>query len=337
MAEPMNLRKRGKYYSLWFTRAEVPPAGKLVSLKKIVGHLVSDKDEAQAVLKIIKREWHKSKIVELAKGKQISISKLADAYTSDADRAELSPDTHRMDALALKTLQDIVGDKVVRALSERDFKKFKSVLVAKGLSRHSINSYRRHILAALNYAKANGYLTKLPVFKRVKTGIHMPRVLTRAEINSILDYSGKNDRQMGRIIQFALWTGCRRQEILRLSWPDISGKMCRITGKGDKQRRIYLLDGAIEAIGERQDLGPVFKQWHKDTVSHRFKAVCRTVGIEDVHFHNLRHSAATYMIESGVNPKAVQRALGHADARTTEKYIKIHDEFMIAEVKKLRL
>ena len=75
-----------------------------------------------------------------------------------------------------------------------------------------------------------------------------------------------------------------------------------------------LLPDALEAIGEPKDLGPVFHQFHKDTVSHRFKRIARECGIEDVHFHNLRHSAATQMIESGVIGDVVQRILS---TRTT--------------------
>ena len=335
MAIPMNLRKLGKYYYFWFSRSERPPNGQLTSLKKVVGYSVTEEKEAKDIFKVVKREWHKGKIIELDKGKRISISELSDKFTEDPDREELSPDTHRMDKLALKTLKDIAGDKPVRALTEKDFKKFKTVLRARGLVAESINSYRRHILAALNYAIESNYLVKIPKFKRVRTGEHLPRILTNAEINRILKYAKNNDFEMWRIILFALWTGCRREEIIRIRYEDIKGKACRISGKGDKERNIRLLPQALEVVG-KLDFGPVFRQLHKDTLSHYFKRIVRAVGIEDVHFHNLRHSAATYMIENGMHPKAVQKALGHANFRTTEKYIKIHDEFMFKEMEKLR-
>ena len=335
MTVPMNLRKVGKYYHIWFSRSERPPNGQLVSMKEATGFSVSDPDEAKEIFKTIKREWHYGKIIELDRGKRISISELSEAFTEDPDREELSPDTHRMDKLALKTLKDIAGDKSVRALTEKDFKKFKKILRARGLVAESINSYRRHILAALNYAIEGNYLTKIPKFKRVKTGEHLPRILTKPEINRILKYAKKHDYELWRIILFALWTGCRREEIIRIRYEDIKGETCRISGKGDRERNIRLLAQALKAVGS-QDFGPVFRQLHKDTLSHYFKRIVRAVGIEDVHFHNLRHSAATYMIENGMHPKAVQKALGHADFRTTERYIKIHDEFMFKEMEKLR-
>lgn len=333
----MNLRRVGKYYYVWFSRSERPPKGQLVSLKEVTGFSISDPDEAKEVFNIIKREWHKGKIIELDKGKRLSITELSDAFTQDPDRVDLSPDTHRMDILSLKTLRDIVGDKSVRALTKDDFKKFKQVLRDRGLSPHSINSYRRHILAALNFAIEGNYLNKIPKFKRAKTGSHDPRILKKTEIIRIKEYARKHDPELYRFIVFSLWTGTRRDEILHVKWQNISGTTCQIIGKGNKHRTVKLRQEALDAIGDnKQAIGPVFKQWHKDTISHRFKDICRALGIEDAHFHNLRHSAATYMIESGMHPKAVQRALGHADYRTTEKYIKIHDEFMLKEMEKLK-
>jgi integrase len=336
MAIPMNLRKLGKYYYLWFSRSERPPNGQLISLKKVVGYSVTEEKEAKEIFKVVRREWHKGKIIELDKGNRITIMELAEAFVLDSDRSELSSDTHRMDKLSLKTLADIVGDKSVRTLTEKDFKKFKKILMARGLSHHSINSYRRHIRAALNYAIEGRYLKKIPNFKRVKTGEHLPRILTKNEIDRILGYAKKHYFEMWRMIKFSLWTGTRREEILNANWQNVTSKTIRIVGKGDKERTVFILPEAHDAMGNQKDFGPIFKQWHKDTISHQFKKIVRAIGIEDVHFHNLRHSAATYMIESGMHLKAVQKTLGHVDFRTTEKYIKIHDEFMFKEMEKLR-
>jgi len=189
----------------------------------------------------------------------------------------------------LKTLKDIVGDKSVRALTKDDFKKFKQALRDRGLSPHSINSYRRHILAALNFAIEGNYLNKIPKFKRAKTGNHPPRILKKTEIIRIKEYARKHDPELYRIIVFSLWTGTQRDEILQVQWQDISGTTCQIIGKGNKHRTVKLLNDALEAIGDNQQaFGPVFKQWHKDTISHRFKDICRALGIKDAHFHNFR-------------------------------------------------
>ena len=49
--------------------------------------------------------------------------------------------------------------------------------------------------------------------------------------------------------------------------------------------------------------------------------VCREAGITDLKFHDLRHEAASRLLEAGWSLQAVQAMLGHADAKTTSIYI----------------
>ena len=144
---------------------------------------------------------------------------------------------------------------------------------------------------------------------------------------------------MWRIILFTLWTGCRREEVLRIKWSNVQlgdEPRCIVRGKGNKERLVPLLPPALDSMGEPKDLGPVFHQFHKDTVSHRFKRISRECGIEDVHFHNLRHSAATQMIESGVIGDVVQRILGNSDYRTTQIYVNLSQLTLAEEMKKFK-
>jgi integrase len=202
-----------------------------------------------------------------------------------------------------------------------------------------INTYLRHIQAALNTALERGFTEEPLKIKRVKTPKKLPRILTPAEREAILVNAMENDFEVYRIILFTLWTGCRREEVLRLKWSDVhlgEDSWCVLRGKGDKERMVPLLSGALDAVGEPKDLGAVFHQFHKDTLSHRFKWVARACGIEDVRFHNLRHSAATQMIESGIIGEVVQRILGHADYRTTQIYVNLSQATLCEEMKKLR-
>ncbi len=76
--------------------------------------------------------------------------------------------------------------------------------------------------------------------------------------------------------------------------------------------------------------------YHKSTVTGHFKQIARACEIEDVHFHNLRHSAATQMITSGIRLEVVQEILGHVDIRTTQIYAKIMDQVVYNEMQKLK-
>ena len=140
---------------------------------------------------------------------------------------------------------------------------------------HSINSYLRHLQAAFNTALEWGYIEKPLKIKRVKVPKNLPRILSTKEREAILDHAKETDFEMWRIILFTLWTGCRREEVHdgsngRTSYLGDEPR-CIVRGKGNKERVVPLLPPALDAMGEPKDLGPVFHQFHKDTVSHRFK------------------------------------------------------------------
>ncbi len=50
---------------------------------------------------------------------------------------------------------------------------------------------------------------------------------------------------------------------------------------------------------------------------HNFKKLLKISGLPDIRFHDLRHTAATLMLQQGINPKVVQERLGHSDISLT--------------------
>ena len=324
----MNLRKT-KYgtWSVRFSPSESPPNGKYVALG------TNDRKEAESLFRVIKKQWHEKQLFELDKGKRILLDDFIKEYIDS--RQDLSPGTLRMDRLALKALGDVVGHRIaLRTINIQKINNFKKSSLGR-IKPVSVNTYLRHIKAALNTAGEWGYLKNVPKLKLVKVVKKLPRVLTTDEIDKILDYSEKTDWEMWRIIQFALWTGCRRSEILGLTWQSVSDKHLTVLGKGGKERQIFLLSNAREAMGKKQDIGYVFARLHKDTVSHRFRKIAKECGIKS-RFHDLRHTAATFMLQSGIPLEVIQKILGHSDIRTTQIYTQVLDKMMEEEMKKLR-
>jgi integrase len=58
----------------------------------------------------------------------------------------------------------------------------------------------------------------------------------------------------------------------------------------------------------------------RSKVSKRFKAACRSAGVREVKFHDLRHTFATRLAASGQPLRTIQEFLGHADSKTTQIY-----------------
>lgn len=60
--------------------------------------------------------------------------------------------------------------------------------------------------------------------------------------------------------------------------------------------------------------------------------MCKRLGIENFHFHDLGHTSASYMVMRGASLKAVQEHLGHASLSMTQKYAHLSPEFQKQEV-----
>jgi integrase len=124
----------------------------------------------------------------------------------------------------------------------------------------------------------------------------------------------------------------RRGEILTLKWSDVDLDMNMITinqtnTKSKKSRKVYInsvlkrlfLELRLKSAGNEyvflNDKGNRLKE-----IKNGYNSACRRAGIEGLRFHDLRHSAATRMIESGANIVAVSKILGHSDIKTTMRY-----------------
>jgi len=136
------------------------------------------------------------------------------------------------------------------------------------------------------------------------------------------------------IIIIALNTGMRRGEILNLRWEWLDFKNSVVTlpqthTKSQKIRKIpinsKLRTLLLKLSMKKRDQDYVFpsissKSGHMEGVKRSFMSACKKAGIEGLRFHDLRHTAATRMIENGANIVAVSRILGHSDVKITMRY-----------------
>ena len=152
------------------------------------------------------------------------------------------------------------------------------------------------------------------------------------------------------IFTFAVLTGMRLQEILNLKWEyiDFSKGIINITNtetfktKNLKNRKVPLNNQVVELLKSKENKeGYIFsftgRNINGDYVSKRFKQSVRLAGLDErYHFHSLRHTFATWMIESNVNIYAVSKILGHQSVTTTQKfYANVNSEVFVDEVNKI--
>ncbi len=349
----MKLRNRNGHWYIWHSRSECPPNGKLVSVKSIIGKQVT-KREADEFFRIYKQENQRQRFASILTviNDKLSLSELSEKYIS-GERADLALDTLRMDGKAIRGLIESVGDKKINAIRKDDLVTMKNDCLARGLSPASVKSYFRHLKAAFTWAVKNQFITAPPEFPQVKAPQPLPQIIPNHHLAAIMAYAKKHSPEVWRYAHFALHTGCRITEVRNLHWqhlqvyaqPSPTGIVGRalLTGKGDKQRTVPLLPEAMEAAGEKKDVGPVFVQWLVGTTSRRFKECVRKAALnfenkedfEAYHFHCLRHTAATSMLEKGLKIETIQKILGHTNLSTTQIYAHVLDDFIEEEMGKM--
>lgn len=170
----------------------------------------------------------------------------------------------------------------------------------------------------------------------LKEAGRLPRVLLPDQIKSIMDKSPDDER---RFYTFLLWTGCRRSEALNITWDRINldRQTAKVIGKGNKERMVPLHEEVVKMLEPiKKDIGKVFLQIHRDTWSKRFHASALAAGFS-ARLHDLRHSAATYMLASGIGLREVQLILGHAQISTTTIYADVLEDMKVRAINKMKI
>lgn len=190
---------------------------------------------------------------------------------------------------------------------------------------------------------------------RIKLPRRLPRVLSRAELATILEHQPAGDfasltARMAAELLFA--TGIRVAELAGLRDDDIDlvAGVITIIGKGSRQRRVYIpapeigdlviayrharktLDPDAEAFLLNSRGGAASPQYIRRLV----RTLAENASVpRRVTPHMFRHSVATYLLEEGVDIRYVQRLLGHRSIGTTEIYTHVADAALKSRVVEL--
>ena len=146
------------------------------------------------------------------------------------------------------------------------------------------------------------------------------------------------------IVGLLLLTGARVSELLRAEWQhvDLDRRAWLIpTSKTGKPRYVPLSQAAIDIIvllqphrvGRCAYLLPNPKTLKPFTeIKHAWQKARDDAGMPDLRIHDLRHSAASFMINSGVDLFAVGKVLGHASYQSTQRYSHLANDTLLAAV-----
>lgn len=240
----------------------------------------------------------------------------------------------KRDDLCLHHLRDFLGDHRLSQITSKDIDDYKESRLTK-IQPATVNrelSVLRHLL---NLAKRwKKFFSDNPVSESglIPVNNQKERILTLEEEESLLASSNSHLRA---ILICALNTAMRKGEIITLKWFNVDLENNIITlehtnTKNKKTRRIpinsklrkLLLEQRLKSGGSEyvflSEDGTPYKR--EDSLKQAFSGALRRAGIKGFRFHDLRHTAATRMIEHGASIVAVSRILGHADLKTTMRY-----------------
>ena len=154
---------------------------------------------------------------------------------------------------------------------------------------------------------------------------------------------GKNSNRDYCILTLFLNCGLRISELVGLNTTDVRGDQLRVLGKGNKERMLYLNDACQRALDEwltqRDVIAPADQNALFVTLQNRRRistaAVHKLVkkhlsaaGLDSTQYssHKLRHTAATLMLQNGVDVRTLQEVLGHDHLNTTQIYTHVDNE-----------
>ncbi len=219
-------------------------------------------------------------------------------------------------------------------------------LAADGLSPATINRYLATLSHALSSAiKENGWLDRNPVSNVSKLKEENERIRflsddSQDQHGNVIE--GERTRLLREckrsrtaclypIVVLALSTGMRKGEILGLTWDDVSFDQRRIMlhrTKNGERRGVPLVGHALDLLREhskvrRIDSNLVFPGSDADSVADfrgAWEEALKRAGVENFRFHDLRHTAASYLAMNGASLAEIAEILGHRTLQMTKRY-----------------
>jgi integrase/recombinase XerD len=241
---------------------------------------------------------------------------------------------------SLDIFKNYIGKDVpLNQLKVNDLEKFFTDKFSK--SKYSAFLHYRNLRSAFQKAVFWNYL-EINIIKKIKLpkiAKSFPIFISENQFQLII--KNTKEENLRDLFYTAFYTGMRLGELVNIkwSWIDFNQNLIKIknseifTTKSKKERiipinkRLYqVLKNRIPKILKINDDEFVFYRikgicYNEDFVSKQFKKSVRASGLDDkIHFHTLRHSFASLLVQRGVSLYVVKELLGHEDLSTTQIY-----------------
>lgn len=255
---------------------------------------------------------------------------------------------------ALTALKAYFGRHLLRNIKPADIEKFKLERLktpkkdGKPRKLATVNRELELLRSMFNFAFENGWIIENP-FLRAKSKslisksseIERDRVMSFDEERYLLEACEGRRSHLKPLIITATDTAMRRGELFKLLWGDIDFEKGLITvqatnSKTEKERIIGMTPRVKDELNKLWELSPKKLNMSvfgiTNTIKTAWKSACKEAEIEDLRFHDLRHTATTRLIRAGVPHTEVMKITGHTQIKTFLRYLNLTKESISASI-----
>ena len=292
-------------------------------IKKIIG----TKKDAEHSLALLKADSLRGEL-SLIKKSDMGFKELTEKYLEYGEtNGKKSLDR---DECSIKALLDSFNYFKISQISPLDIENYKKKRLEEKKMPGTINRELSCLKHMFSLAGKWKLMRENPAseVKFLKEEKYKMRVLEKVEAELLISAA---EEYLKPILIVALSSGMRRSEILRLSWDDIDFVNSNMHVKNTKsgKDRIIPMNSLVAETLKKQDMSGEFvflpprkkENSFFESVSYSLKKACGKVGIENFRFHDLRHTAASWMvIDCGIDLVTVKELLGHSEIKMTMVY-----------------
>jgi integrase len=315
------VRKRGKSWN-----AQVRIAGWRSFTKSF-----KSKSDAKLWIDELERKLHSAPIPDIPIDRKIALGELLIKYADEVSPSHKGcvAETCRLKSIARRW----IGELDIRYLTKQHFIQYRDdrITVVTGSSVGSELALMKRVLDTA--VKKWGYgIPYNPIrdieFPKGSTA-RTRRLVGDEKERLLIAASSQRNIYITSIIEFAIETGMRRSEILKLRWCDVdleNGFASLYDTKNGEDRRVPLTRRCIEVL-------KTVPQTHEQVFP--ISATClrlawnrarKKAGITDLRFHDLRHEAVSRFFEMGLSVPEVALISGHKDVRQLFRYTHLNPE-----------
>jgi len=252
-------------------------------------------------------------------------------------------------------IEPAIGKIPLKDLRQFHLERLKKTLLDAGKSARTIQYIFSTVRVVWNHARKDRLIegdSPTKSINKPKVENRRIRFLTTEEAQTLLEDLERRDLATYRMAAISLFMGLRAGEVFGLRWKSLdreNGLLWVMDGKSGKSRAVYMPDqvkGLFQGMtpGNPEDLifpGPDGKPLREITSYFRtaVKKLELNAGITDrrerFSFHSLRHTAASFLIQSGVDLYTVKEILGHGSIALTERYSHLADHALKEAAQKM--